>query len=463
MKKLLLILLCLPLIGFGQLTMIPDANFEQELINLGYDNNLNGSVYTASIDTVTTLNLYSQNISNLTGIEDFTNLTYLVCGNNPFTNLDVSQNTALNTLFCQSNQLTSLNVSGATALEELYCNNNNQLTSLNVSGATALEYLDCNNNNQLTNLEVSGATALTNLSCHNNQLTSLDVSQNLALTSLSCNDNLISCLDVSFNLVLTNLLCNNNLIDQLNTKNGNWINNLYVNAISNNLLCAEVDNIGYATNNWLFDSLTSLNTNCNYSNPCNMTYGCTDVLACNYNPLATIDDSSCVYNYISTYIVTACDSYSWFDSSGDTIYTALNSNVLSGGGNGVYSVNGLYIDTVIYTNQGGCDSIVILNLFLSISTYSYDTISFLDSIIWNNLLVFTSGTYYSILINSGGCDSTAYLYAISSTTGISDIANSKSNLVKITDILGQETPYRRNAPLFYIYDDGTVEKRIVIE
>ena len=36
-------------------------------------------------------------------------------------------------------------------------------------------------------------------------------------------------------------------------------------------------------------------------------------------------------------------------------------------------------------------------------------------------------------------------------------------LIKVTDILGKETPYRRNIPLFYIYDDGTVEKKIVIE
>ena len=72
-------------------------------------------------------------------------------------------------------------------------------------------------------------------------------------------------------------------------------------------------------------------------------------------------------------------------------------------------------------------------------------------------------TYYSILINSLGCDSIAYLFAISATTGISDIANNKSNLVKITNMLEQETHYRRNIPLFYIYDDGTVEKRIVIK
>ena len=36
-------------------------------------------------------------------------------------------------------------------------------------------------------------------------------------------------------------------------------------------------------------------------------------------------------------------------------------------------------------------------------------------------------------------------------------------LLKIIDILGQEKPYKINTPLFYIYDDGTVEKRIVIE
>ena len=44
MKKLLLLLLCVPLIGLGQ-TLIPDANFEQALINLGYDTNPGGFVF----------------------------------------------------------------------------------------------------------------------------------------------------------------------------------------------------------------------------------------------------------------------------------------------------------------------------------------------------------------------------------------------------------------------------------
>jgi len=62
-----------------------------------------------------------------------------------------------------------------------------------------------------------------------------------------------------------------------------------------------------------------------------------------------------------------------------------------------------------------------------------------------------------------GCDSIANLNLIITTTSLFDITQNKNDLVQITDMLGQENPYRRNTPLFYIYDDGTVEKRIIIE
>jgi hypothetical protein len=35
--------------------------------------------------------------------------------------------------------------------------------------------------------------------------------------------------------------------------------------------------------------------------------------------------------------------------------------------------------------------------------------------------------------------------------------------LRTIDVLGRETKGAKNEPLFYIYDDGTVEKRIVIE
>ena len=48
------------------------------------------------------------------------------------------------------------------------------------------------------------------------------------------------------------------------------------------------------------------------------------------------------------------------------------------------------------------------------------------------------------------------------TTNVSEIPSNKI-LSKITNVLGQETLPKSNIPLFYLYDDGTVEKRIVME
>jgi len=50
---------------------------------------------------------------------------------------------------------------------------------------------------------------------------------------------------------------------------------------------------------------------------------------------------------------------------------------------------------------------------------------------------------------------------IDGTTAIKEHSTNKEPL-KVTDILGRETK-QTNQPLFYIYDDGTVEKRINIE
>ena len=49
------------------------------------------------------------------------------------------------------------------------------------------------------------------------------------------------------------------------------------------------------------------------------------------------------------------------------------------------------------------------------------------------------------------------------TTQILEEYPANKELLKVTDLLGRETKGTKNQPLFYIYDDGTVEKRIVIE
>ena len=194
MKKLLLILLWLPMIGFGQQTYVPDDNFEAYLENYGMGNGILNDDYvtTANISTVTVLVVSSENISDLTGIEDFTALTYLQCVSNQLTSLDVSANTALIELACYDNKLTYLDVSANTVLEGLECGDN-QLTSLDVSSNPLLFNLLCSNN-QLTSLDVSNnIDSLTILYCEENQLTSLDVSANTALTDLKCRGNKFDC------------------------------------------------------------------------------------------------------------------------------------------------------------------------------------------------------------------------------------------------------------------------------
>ena len=50
-----------------------------------------------------------------------------------------------------------------------------------------------------------------------------------------------------------------------------------------------------------------------------------------------------------------------------------------------------------------------------------------------------------------------------SSTDIEDEIIKDRKLLKIVDVLGRETKAISNTPLFYIYEDGSVEKKIIIE
>lgn len=220
-------------------TYVPDDNFEQALIDLGYDSgDLDDYVPTANISGITSLNINDKNIGNLTGIEDFTALTTLSCYSNQLSSLDVSSNTVLTEINCSSNQLTSIDISANTELKKLYCNSN-QLTSLNVSANTALTNLGCTSN-QLTSLDLSLNTALTVLSCGENQLSILDVSANTNLTKLYCHTNQFTNLDVSANVALTELYCYSNQLTSLDILANTALTNL--SCTSNQLTSLDVSN-----------------------------------------------------------------------------------------------------------------------------------------------------------------------------------------------------------------------------
>ena len=143
MKKLLLILLCLPMIGFGQKTFVPDDNFENylESNNLGDGIQLNDSINSISIEMLMFLNVSNQNISDLTGIKDFIAIRELNCGSNQLTSLDLSQNIYIDELECSFNQITSLDLSNNTELTKIYIDDN-QLTYLDLRNGNNSNILD---------------------------------------------------------------------------------------------------------------------------------------------------------------------------------------------------------------------------------------------------------------------------------------------------------------------------------
>lgn len=48
-------------------------------------------------------------------------------------------------------------------------------------------------------------------------------------------------------------------------------------------------------------------------------------------------------------------------------------------------------------------------------------------------------------------------------TAVTEWVNSSKKLIRIVDVLGRETTVKNNSPLFYLYDDGSVEKIFRIE
>jgi PKD repeat protein len=170
------------------MTYVPDDNFEQALIDLGYDTGaLDDSVPTANINTVAGLNVSSKNISDLTGIADFTWLLSLDCFSNNLDSLDLSHTNNLQHLDCSNNPLESLDISGASYLYYLYsdfC----QLTTVDVTNNIYLEELDVEVN-QIQNIDISQNTNMLELYFTFNQLTEIDVSHMGSLTVLQCNDN----------------------------------------------------------------------------------------------------------------------------------------------------------------------------------------------------------------------------------------------------------------------------------
>lgn len=210
-------------------TNIPDENFEQALIDLGYDTGpIDHVVPTNNIKNIHSLDVSGKNISDLTGIQSLLDLESLLCFDNSLEFLDLSKNRDLRVLMCDSNRLKQLDVSKNVKLEVLFCH------------ANALTYID-----------VSKNTALEKMNISHNKLRSIDVSSNLALRLFQCSHNEITSLDVHRNSALTLLDCCCNSLTSLNVKNGTNARMTFFRAQHNcGLGCIVVDDRDYSTENW---------------------------------------------------------------------------------------------------------------------------------------------------------------------------------------------------------------------
>jgi len=129
-----------------------------------------------------------------------------------------------------------------------------------------------------------------------------------------------------------------------------------------------------------------------------------------------------------------------------------------------------YLDTILYAKN--IELLKTNNLGDTIWTNSIEVGDSLDNVGYIEQTI--DGGYFLVAMIEGSVtkeQGKGIIYLIktdgngniTSTFLIPTIKTSKTKLIKIVDVQGRQTKGTKNEVLFYIYDDGTVEKRIVIE
>jgi len=347
MKKILLILLCLPMIGFGQQTYVPDDNFEAwiETTYPAADNGISNDNYVLTAGLVDYQLTLNTNVSpgpifDLTGIEDFI-FNRLILSDLLVTSIDLSM--LSNTVNGWGGVL-EIRIFNFQFLEEVILPNNND----------TLPLFNCYDNASLNSIIFQSSASYNDI-------------------SITCNEN----------------LCELNFKGKM-IETGNYQPNIRI---------------------WqcpIFKLDFSEIIEAQYQTAINI--AAWDQLACANNTITGVPDTTTIYINLDNSV----PIYNWiFDVSGwgsDIFYNSI--------------VN-------VSSNQDA-----------NYCTVSND---------WNTIE--SDANYCTNCYTSANCQA---------ATSIQEHTTNKE-LLKVTDLLGRETKGTKNEILFYIYDDGTVEKRIIIE
>jgi hypothetical protein len=199
------------------------------------------------------------NIEDLTGIEGFTNLTYLSVSGHLIEEIDLSHNTQLDTLLLQANELHSIH--GLSELNNLIKLDLswNLLDSLSFESET-IEILLASNN-LLEFFEVENANKLKGIILTSNKLSSVNLSMYLLLETLLLSDNHIQTIDLRQNGILSHLYISSNSLSELSVSSNQNLVDLRVDR-NPDLSCIHINNDQEIPSVSLSE-YQELSTNCN--------------------------------------------------------------------------------------------------------------------------------------------------------------------------------------------------------
>nr|WP_299033113.1 choice-of-anchor D domain-containing protein [uncultured Tenacibaculum sp.] len=227
----------------GNIVNIPDANFKSALVgNSAINTNGDSEIQLSEAQAFTgVIRVDRLNISNVTGLEAFVNITEFHAIDNSLTSIDLSQNTAITKLTLKGNSLTALDLSANTALQTILIMHNN-ISSIDLSNHSSLVNFQCGSNNISTLVLPTVANGLQTLYLEENQISTLDVSMYPDLRTLFAFNNNLTSVDISNNSKVRGLQVRGNNLTSLNVANGNNVNFIYMVADRNDdLTCIQHD------------------------------------------------------------------------------------------------------------------------------------------------------------------------------------------------------------------------------
>ena len=203
--------------------------------------------------------------------------------------------------------------------------------------------------------------------------------------------------------------------------------------------------------------------------------GCVNLSASNYNPLANVTNfnGGALDNTIGSGSYSTLNSHIIFNSNEECIIRS--TDVYSGSPNNVTfelrSSNGTVLDDTTYNIIPGKQNIVLNFDVPNANGLQLGVSSTNSGLYRNNTGVnypYNIGDMISVTGSSAGNDYYYFYYNIEVEAKCIDVSAifdpfNKKNLTKITDVLGREVNEKRNTTLFYIYNDGTIEKKIIVE